>query len=133
MSHRSLEIRGIESRLNSEAVPLQSAVLCVDCEFVSTSRCDVCPICSGRSLLSLAGMVGGRLLDYKTTPGESEGPQLFDLEITLEMRNVEGQGLSSTIERITSLVAPSLGQGEASCHIRVEPVVQKKSRKTVAA
>jgi hypothetical protein len=49
-------------RLN--AVALQNAVLCADCDVVSDSPNDRCLVCGSRSLLNIASMLGGSL------PGE---------------------------------------------------------------
>jgi hypothetical protein len=49
-------------RLN--AVALQNAVLCADCDVVSDSPNDRCLVCGSRSLLNIAAMLGGSL------PGE---------------------------------------------------------------
>jgi len=43
------------------AVCLQNAVLCADCEVISDSSHDVCRICGGHALLSLARVLGGTL------------------------------------------------------------------------
>jgi hypothetical protein len=43
------------------AVCLQNAVLCADCEVISDSPHDVCRICGSRSLLSLSCILGGTL------------------------------------------------------------------------
>ncbi len=39
-------------------MPLQSAILCADCECISESRNDVCGVCGGRSLVNLARLLG---------------------------------------------------------------------------
>ena len=43
------------------AVALQNAVLCADCEMVSDSSHDSCLVCGSRSLFNIAGIVGGAL------------------------------------------------------------------------
>ena len=45
--------------LNS--VPLQNAVLCAECNFVSDSPHDVCMVCGSRSLFNIARVFGGKL------------------------------------------------------------------------
>lgn len=42
-------------------VPLQSAVLCVDCEVITESHEGQCRICGGHALLSLDRVLGGPL------------------------------------------------------------------------
>jgi len=43
------------------AVCLQNAVLCADCEVISDSPHDTCQVCGSRSLLSLSCVLGGTL------------------------------------------------------------------------
>ena len=43
------------------AVALQNAVLCVECDVVSDSPHDQCLVCGSRSLFNLARMFGGKL------------------------------------------------------------------------
>lgn len=48
-------------RRGTTAIPLQQAVLCADCETVSSARHDVCGACGGASLVNLARLLGGTL------------------------------------------------------------------------
>jgi len=43
------------------AVALQNAVLCAECDVVSDSPHDQCRVCGSRSLLNIARMLGGNL------------------------------------------------------------------------
>ena len=43
------------------AVPLQNAVLCAECDVVSDSPHDTCLICGSPSLFKIARMFGGKL------------------------------------------------------------------------
>lgn len=43
------------------AVYLQNAVLCADCEVISDSPHDICRVCGSRSLLSMSRVLGGML------------------------------------------------------------------------
>jgi hypothetical protein len=43
------------------AVALQNAVLCAECDVVSDSPHDVCLVCGSRSLFSIARLFGGNL------------------------------------------------------------------------
>ena len=49
------------------AVPLQNAVLCADCDVVSDSPHDVCMVCGSRSLFNIARMFGGRLPEQQAS------------------------------------------------------------------
>jgi hypothetical protein len=43
------------------SVPVSCAVLCVDCERITVSHNDACPVCGGKSLLNVATILGGTL------------------------------------------------------------------------
>jgi hypothetical protein len=49
------------------AVALQNAVLCADCDVVSDSPHDYCMICGSRSLLNISGILGGSLHNREAT------------------------------------------------------------------
>ena len=101
-----------------EAVPLQGAVLCVNCECVSSGRFDECPVCGSRSLLNIGQMLGGVPLSEEPTPDGL----LFDLTISIELKQMNSRDVNAAVDRITRLVGPRLGQGSACLHINVEPV-----------
>ncbi len=48
-------------RSDINAVYLQNAVLCADCEVISDSPHDTCRVCGSHSLLSLSCVLGGTL------------------------------------------------------------------------
>lgn len=50
------------------SLPVSCAVLCVDCERITVSFHDACPICGGRSLLNVAQILGGTLSDDRIRP-----------------------------------------------------------------
>lgn len=60
-----MKVSGIEGSLVSSrilnAVPLQNAVLCAECDVVSDSPHDVCMVCGSHSLFSIARVLGGKL------------------------------------------------------------------------
>lgn len=39
-------------------LPLRDAVLCTDCEFISTDAGNVCSVCGGRNLLKVCDLIG---------------------------------------------------------------------------
>ena len=104
-------------------VPLQTAVLCLDCECVSNGRCDECPVCRGHSLLSIARLLGGTLQPQNPYPQKDQSLLRFDLKISIDLKQMESKELNEAVEAIGNLIAPSLGRGQARCHINVEPVV----------
>jgi hypothetical protein len=114
--------RGSNNQTAAEAVPLQSAVLCIDCESVSDSRCDECPVCGSRSLLNLARLLGGTLAHGVNSLTKTENT-LFDLEISVALSRIEAKDLNAVVEGIIDVIGSSLGRDRASFHINVEPVV----------
>jgi hypothetical protein len=47
------------------AVPLQNAVLCAECDVVSDSPHDICMVCGSRSLFNIARVFGGKLPEQR--------------------------------------------------------------------
>ncbi len=116
------------------SVPLQNAVLCVDCECVTDGRSDECLVCGSRSLLSVARIVGGTLLSREASPPKPEtNIVLYDLEITVDLKLIAAKDLSDTVEGIASLIGPRLGRGRACCHIKVTPIVDSCNNDEVNA
>lgn len=58
------------------AVALQNAVLCAECDVVSDSPHDQCLVCGSRSLFSIARMFGGNLPQNRATMVPSETLEL---------------------------------------------------------
>jgi hypothetical protein len=48
------------------SLPVSCAVLCVDCERITVSFHDGCPICGSKSLLNIAQILGGTLSSERT-------------------------------------------------------------------
>jgi hypothetical protein len=109
---------------------MQDAVLCIDCEVVSTSSNDQCPVCSSRSLFSLARMLGGALSDRKTEFGEERGgPVKYDLDITLKIKEMTAKDLNDAITSINRLTMPGRGCLLESFHINVDSYVDSSTAK----
>ncbi len=117
MSHDIVSAPGLP-----ETVPLQNAVLCIDCELVTSSRGTVCPVCGGHSLLGLATLMGGTLIDFKDNQMRQQRLLLFDLDVEMKMSQLEGGELSDVIEGLSRLIGPKLGRNRAVLHVNVEPV-----------
>ena len=49
------------------AVPLENAVLCAECDVVSDSPHNVCIVCGSRSLFNIARVFGGKLPKQRAT------------------------------------------------------------------
>jgi hypothetical protein len=53
------------------SIPVSCAVLCVDCERITVSYNDACPVCGSRSLLNVAQILGGTLTGDRVRPVET--------------------------------------------------------------
>src|ERR1700687_1995039 len=100
------------------ALPLQGAVLCVNCECVSSGRLDECPVCGSRSLLNIGQMLGG--IPLSEQPAADHDIVLFALPLTIELKQMDTRDVNTALERITRLIGPRLAQGCASLHANVE-------------
>jgi hypothetical protein len=65
------------------AVALQNAVLCAECDVVSDSPHDRCLICGSRSLFNIARMFGGNLPKDRTSLIASDTPEMAPYEVVL--------------------------------------------------
>ena len=102
-------------------ISMQTAVLCIDCEVVSTSSNDQCPVCSSRSLFSLSRMLGGTLSEEKSGFREEHGEAVkYDLEITLKIKEMTARDLTDAVTSINRLTAPGRGCQLDSFHINVD-------------
>src|SRR5215472_10760791 len=114
---------GTHNQSELDVVPLCHAVLCLDCESISTTPRDECPSCKGRSLVSLARMLGGSILGQQSH-GLSQCANLsFDITITVGLQQMHAEDLNTALERLSNMVGPRLGRARASVHIDVEPKV----------
>ena len=103
------------------AVPLQGAVLCLDCECITNGRIDCCPVCASRSLLNIGQLLGGSPLPA----GPSEAPRntmCFDLTFTIELKQMVARDVNTAIERITRMIEPRLERQGACFHVNVQPI-----------
>lgn len=105
-----------------------NAVFCLDCEVISSSRGDECPLCKSRSLVSLVRMLGGSLLAHRAQHSHECESGLFDITITVELQQMHAKDLSTTVERLTCVIGPKLAGDRASFHIDVKPAVNRLDR-----
>ena len=114
-------LAGTRNHLDAVVLPLWNAVFCLDCEVISSGRGDECVACKSRSLVSLARMLEGSLLAHRAQRESG----LFDITITIELQQMHAKNLSTTVERLTSVIGPKLALDRASFHINVKPAVNK--------
>ena len=114
-----------KNRLDAGGLPLLNAVVCLDCEVISSSRSDKCPVCNGRSLVSLAWILGGSLFAHREHQSQEGEHALFDITITVELQELYAKDLTTTLERFSSVIAPKLAREQAMLHIDVKPSLDK--------
>src|SRR6266852_398177 len=119
---------GTRNHLDAGVLPLWNAVFCLDCEVISSSRGGECAACKSRSLVSLARMLGGSLLAHRAQHFQEWEGGLFDITISVELQEMHAKDLSTTIERLTSVIGPKLARDRASFHVNVKPAVDKIDR-----
>ncbi|HVJ04172.1 MAG TPA: hypothetical protein VM578_00720 [Candidatus Saccharimonadales bacterium] len=70
-------------------------------------------------------MLGNTLPLHKANrSNKGENTERFDLEFTIDLKQMELKDLNAAIQHITGLIGAKLVQGRAHCHISVEPVVR---------
>jgi hypothetical protein len=111
---------GTRNRSGAEVLPLWNAVICLDCEVISNTPGDECPACKNRSVVSLARMLGGSMLAHNVQRSHEGESVLFEVNITVELRQMHAKDLTTTIERLTNVIAPTLARGRASFHVNVD-------------
>ena len=65
------------------AVALQNAVLCAECDVVSDSPHDMCLVCGSRSLFNIARVFGGKLPADRVTLLTEQAIQVIEQEMVL--------------------------------------------------
>jgi hypothetical protein len=70
-------------------------------------------------------MLGGSLLSHKMQGSYESESVLFDVKITVELRQMNAQDFSTIIESLTNVIGPTLALDGASFHVNVEPTVAK--------
>ena len=114
-------------RSDSEILPLWSAVFCLDCETISSSRGEQCPGCQSRALVSLARLLGGSLLAHRVLQFPKGESGLFDIAITLELKQMHGKDVSILLERLATVIGPKLARDRGTFHTDVRPVADKSN------
>jgi hypothetical protein len=65
------------------AIALQNAVLCAECDVVSDSPHDRCLVCGSRSLFNIARMFGGNLPKDRASLIASDAQEMMPYEVVL--------------------------------------------------
>ena len=110
-----------KSRSDAGGLPLWNAVFCLDCEVISNSPRDECPVCNSRSLVSLARILGGSLFAHREQLSQEGEYAIFDVTMTVELRQIDAKDLTTTVERLTSVIGAKLARDQAMFHVDVKP------------
>ena len=118
---RVVSMLTLAKNLDKGGLPLWNAFFCLDCELISNSGRDECPVCNGRSLVSLARILGCSLFAHREHESLACGKGLFDITITVELQQTQAKDLTTALERLTSVIGPQLARDQATFHINVKP------------
>ena len=72
-------------------------------------------------------MLGGSLLAHNMQRSHQAESVLFEVNITVELRQVPAKELTATIARLTNVIGPTLARGRASFHVNVDTPEQPGS------
>jgi hypothetical protein len=117
----------ITKRSEANLLPLWNASFCCDCEVISNSS-EECPACQGRSLVSLARILGGSLAAHRAQKSRAA---LFDVTITVELPQMYAKDLTTLVERLTNVIAPQLARDRGTFHVDVRPTTDKLNSQTL--
>ena len=65
-------------------------------------------------------MLGGSLLAHKVQRSHDCESVLYDVNITVELRQMHARDLTTTIEGLTNVIGSMLARGQASFHVNVD-------------
>ena len=68
-------------------------------------------------------MLGGSLLSHKMEHSHETERVLFDVKITVDLRQMHAQEFNTIMESLTNVIGPTLAGDEASFYVNVEPTV----------
>jgi hypothetical protein len=80
------------------AVALQNAVLCAECEVVSDSPHDTCLVCGSRSLFNIARIFGGKLPGARASLIVHEAVEITPRDLVLTFPKHQPAGRRATAE-----------------------------------
>ena len=73
----------LRCRISLNAVPLQNAVLCAECDVISDSPQDTCMVCGSRSLFNIARVFGGKLPRERVSLVAGDAGEVTSSEVVL--------------------------------------------------
>jgi hypothetical protein len=65
------------------------------------------------------------LLAHRAQQSQEWEEGAFDITIAVELQQMQAKDLSTTVERLTSVIGPKLARDRASFHINVKPTEYK--------
>src|SRR5215472_4276811 len=107
------------------AVPLQSAVLCAECDVVSDSPHDTCLVCGSHSLFNVARVFGGRLPKKRTSLIAQQPVEASSCDVKLVLPTLHRVRSSGTIGQRQ---LPVLALDDTKTELEREMLVQPKGR-----
>jgi len=71
--------------------------------------------------VSLARILGGSLFAHREQLSQEGEHALFDITVTVELRQMDAKDLTTMLERLTSVIGPRLAREQAMFHVDVKP------------
>ncbi len=88
------------------AVPLENAVLCAECDVVSDSPHDVCLVCGSHSLFNIARVFGGKLPRKRAALAVPEVVEIPSREVVVPFLKPHRLRRRATVASRQAAVAP---------------------------
>ena len=108
------------------AVPLQNAVLCAECDVVSDSPHDICLVCGSHSLFNVARIFGGKLPNERASLVAREEGEISSPEVVIPFpKPHRPRRRASAGARQVAVI--SFGESEAD-EVERESLVEPKAR-----
>jgi hypothetical protein len=70
-------------------------------------------------------MLEGSLLTHRARQGHGSEDGLLDITVVVKLPDMHAKDVSTTVERLTSVIGPKLARDRASFHVDVKPAVDK--------
>jgi hypothetical protein len=96
----------VQGSRSLNAVPLENAVLCAECEVVSDSPHDVCLVCGSHSLFNIARVFGGKLPKKRAALAVPEVVEIPSREVVVPFPKPHRLRRKATVASRQAAVAP---------------------------
>lgn len=96
------------------AIPLLTAVYCVNCDLITNSPHDACGVCGSHSVVAVSRMWKPTLAEAPTNAAR------YKVSVIVDIREIPADGLNESTKLISRLA--ELGGNVKTIHVKVDPV-----------